>query len=59
MKRRDLKKKLRVVFKDEPGIDLGGVSKEWFFLLIQKFFKPDYGMIEITLLVLIQRQSSL
>uniref|UniRef100_A0A7M5WR61 HECT-type E3 ubiquitin transferase n=1 Tax=Clytia hemisphaerica TaxID=252671 RepID=A0A7M5WR61_9CNID len=43
-KRADLKKKLRVIFKGEPGIDLGGVSKEWFFLLIQKFFKEDYGM---------------
>jgi E3 ubiquitin-protein ligase HECTD2 len=40
----DLKKKLRVQFTGEPGIDLGGVSKEWFFLITQRFFNEDYGM---------------
>ena len=38
-----MKKKLRVQFTGEPGIDLGGVSKEWFFLITQRFFNEDYG----------------
>ncbi|XP_047127439.1 probable E3 ubiquitin-protein ligase HECTD2 isoform X1 [Hydra vulgaris] len=40
----DLRKKLRVIFQGEPAVDLGGVSKEWFFLIIQKLFNEDYGM---------------
>lgn len=43
MKQKDLRKKLRVIFKGEPGIDLGGVSKEWFFLIMQRFFNENYG----------------
>lgn len=44
-KQRDLKKKLRVIFNGEPGIDLGGVSKEWFVLLMQKLYNADFGKI--------------
>ena len=28
----------------EPGLDMGGLTKEWFQLLIRKIFEPDYGM---------------
>ena len=37
-------KPLRVIFKGEPGIDEGGVRKEFFQLLIRNLFDPAYGM---------------
>lgn len=42
-KKRDLKKKVRVTFTGEPGVDMGGLTKEWFLLLIKKIFQPEYG----------------
>ena len=42
-KKKDLKKKLRVSFEGEPGLDLGGLTKEWFLLLIRKIFREEYG----------------
>jgi len=35
---------MRVVFKGEPGVDEGGVRKEFFQLLIKQLFNPDYAM---------------
>ncbi|UJR25736.1 hypothetical protein I4U23_007086 [Adineta vaga] len=43
-KRADLKKKLRVTFVGEHGLDMGGLTKEWFLLLLRQIFQPDYGM---------------
>lgn len=43
-KQRDLKKKLKVTFAGEPGLDMGGLTKEWFLLLIRRIFRPEYGM---------------
>ncbi|CAF1079514.1 unnamed protein product [Rotaria sordida] len=43
-KRDDLKKKLRVTFVGEHGLDMGGLTKEWFLLLLRDIFLPDYGM---------------
>ena len=43
-KQKDLKKKLKVSFMGEPGLDMGGLTKEWFQLIIRKIFQPDYGM---------------
>uniref|UniRef100_A0A6I8RDN0 Probable E3 ubiquitin-protein ligase HECTD2 n=1 Tax=Xenopus tropicalis TaxID=8364 RepID=A0A6I8RDN0_XENTR len=43
-KRADLKKKLKVTFMGEAGLDMGGLTKEWFLLLIRQIFHPDYGM---------------
>jgi ubiquitin-protein ligase E3 A len=39
-----LNQPLRVVFKNEPAIDEGGVKKEFFQLVFKELFKPDYGM---------------
>lgn len=39
----DLRKQLRVEFKDEEGIDEGGVQKEFFQLLTEKLFDPMNG----------------
>ncbi|XP_035672517.1 probable E3 ubiquitin-protein ligase HECTD2 [Branchiostoma floridae] len=43
-KRGDLKKKLKVNFVGEPGLDMGGLTKEWFLLLLKQIFQPEYGM---------------
>ena len=40
----DLKKQLYVEFEDEQGIDEGGVSKEFFQLVLEEIFNPDIGM---------------
>lgn len=37
-------KKLRVVFVGEPGIDAGGLLREWFLLVTQKVFDPSFGL---------------
>jgi E3 ubiquitin-protein ligase HECTD2 len=39
-----LKKKLKVTFSGEPGLDMGGLTKEWFLLLVRQIFQPEYGM---------------
>jgi len=39
----DLKKQLYVEFEDEQGIDEGGVSKEFFQLVLEEIFNPDIG----------------
>ncbi|XP_059608473.1 ubiquitin-protein ligase E3A isoform X2 [Phlebotomus argentipes] len=41
---KDLKKQLVVEFMGEQGIDEGGVSKEFFQLIVEQIFNPDYGM---------------
>ncbi|KAJ3408711.1 putative E3 ubiquitin-protein ligase, partial [Chytridiales sp. JEL 0842] len=40
----DLKKKLRIEFVNEDGVDAGGLTKEWFLLLVRDLFDPQYGM---------------
>jgi len=42
-KQSELKKKLKVTFAGEPGLDMGGLTKEWFLLLIRQIFQPEYG----------------
>ena len=43
----DLKKQLYVEFEGEQGIDEGGVSKEFFQLIVEEIFNPDYGECKI------------
>ena len=40
----NFKKPLRVAFIGEPGVDEGGVRKEFFLLLNKQLFDPMYGM---------------
>ncbi|PIK41567.1 hypothetical protein BSL78_21594, partial [Apostichopus japonicus] len=40
----DLKKQLYVEFEGEQGVDEGGVSKEFFQLIVEEIFNPDIGM---------------
>ena len=39
-----LKKRLRVSFVGEDGLDEGGVQKEFFQIVIRDLFDPKYGM---------------
>lgn len=41
----NLKKSLKVQFIDEPGVDAGGLKKEWFLLLTRKIFSPETGIL--------------
>ncbi|KAK7086788.1 Ubiquitin-protein ligase E3A [Halocaridina rubra] len=43
----DLKKQLVVEFEGEQGIDEGGVSKEFFQLIVEQIFNPDYAMFSL------------
>eukprot|EP00116_Pleurobrachia_bachei_P000016 sb/3460278/ len=42
----DLIKRLWVVFDGEPGLDYGGVAREWFYSLSKEMFNPYYGLWE-------------
>ena len=33
-----------MTFTGEPGLDMGGLTKEWFLLLIKQIFQENYGM---------------
>lgn len=41
-----LKCRLWVEFDGEKGLDYGGVSREWFYLLSKEMFNPYYGLFE-------------
>ncbi|KAJ2449596.1 putative E3 ubiquitin-protein ligase [Coemansia sp. RSA 2336] len=40
----DLKKRLKIEFVGEEGVDAGGLTKEWFMLLLRELLNPMYGM---------------
>lgn len=42
----DMKRKLFIEFANEPGLDYGGVSREFFFLLSHEIFNPIYGLFQ-------------
>jgi hypothetical protein len=42
--REDLHKRWRLEFLGEPGIDAGGVSREWFELVTEQVFDPAFGL---------------
>ena len=39
-----LSRRLRIRFKDEPGIDAGGLLREWCLLVAQDLFDPQFGL---------------
>lgn len=41
-----LKKRLMITFVGEEGLDYGGISKEFFFLLSHEIFNPIYCLFE-------------
>ncbi|CAI4221682.1 unnamed protein product [Auanema sp. JU1783] len=42
----ELRNKLWIEFIGETGLDYGGVTREWFFLLSHEIFNPYYGLFE-------------
>ncbi|KIJ62633.1 hypothetical protein HYDPIDRAFT_176429 [Hydnomerulius pinastri MD-312] len=42
----DMKKRLVIRFEGEDGLDYGGVSREWFFLISHEIFDPSYGLFQ-------------
>ncbi|CAB3408664.1 unnamed protein product [Caenorhabditis bovis] len=42
----ELRNKLWIEFFGETGLDYGGVTREWFFLLSHQIFNPYYGLFE-------------
>ena len=44
----DLKKQLFVEFDGEQGLDEGGVSKEFFQLIVEELFNPDIGLYSVS-----------
>ncbi|KAG8454208.1 hypothetical protein GDO86_000737 [Hymenochirus boettgeri] len=43
----DLKKPLKVIFDGEEAVDDGGVTKEFFLLLLKELMNPVYGMFTV------------
>lgn len=42
-----LSRKLMVTFEGEEGVDAGGVTREYFNLLMEQLFSPEYGMFKL------------
>merc|ERR1712232_26116 len=40
----DMRKHWRIEFLGEPAIDAGGVTREWFQLVTEQMFDPDFGL---------------
>jgi len=38
--------KLNVKFNDEEGVDVGGLTREWFSVLARQMFNPDYALFQ-------------
>ncbi|EGR34353.1 E3 ubiquitin-protein ligase, HECT-domain, putative [Ichthyophthirius multifiliis] len=41
-------KQIKIQFKEEDGIDYGGLTKEWLALLGKEVFNPDYGLFQLS-----------
>ena len=41
-----LKRKLNIRFRGEEGLDYGGISREWFYLLSHDMLNPYYGLFQ-------------
>uniref|UniRef100_A0A905QWT7 E3 ubiquitin-protein ligase n=2 Tax=Rhodnius TaxID=13248 RepID=A0A905QWT7_RHOPR len=46
MRAKDLRKRLMVKFRDEEGLDYGGVAREWLYLLSHEMLNPQYGLFQ-------------
>jgi len=44
VKKEDLRKIFRFEFQHEPGIDAGGVAREWYQLVSEALFNPDFAL---------------
>lgn len=44
LSRDDMRKRWRIEFSGEPGIEAGGLTREWFQLVTEQIFDPDRGL---------------
>lgn len=44
LSRVDMRKRWKVEFVNEPGLDAGGVTREFFELVTDQIFNPDFGL---------------
>jgi hypothetical protein len=44
VKKEDMRKTFRFEFQNEPGVDAGGVAREWFQLVSEQLFNPDVAL---------------
>ncbi|KDO22468.1 hypothetical protein SPRG_12751 [Saprolegnia parasitica CBS 223.65] len=44
----DIRQRLRIEFIDEPGLDAGGLLREWVLLLCERLFDESYGLFQAT-----------
>ncbi|KAJ0392802.1 hypothetical protein ATCC90586_007739 [Pythium insidiosum] len=44
----DLRQRLRIEFIEEPGLDAGGLMREWVLLLCERLFDESYGLFQAT-----------
>lgn len=44
----DLRQRLRIEFIDEPGLDAGGLMREWVLLLCERLFDESFGLFQPT-----------
>ena len=51
MRPKDLRKRLMIKFKDEDGLDYGGIAREWLYLLSHEMLNPYYGLFQYSRLV--------
>lgn len=42
----ELRRRLYIIFRGEEGLDYGGISREWFFLLSHEVLNPMYCLFE-------------
>jgi E3 ubiquitin-protein ligase HUWE1 len=42
--KRLLRAKLDILFEDEEGVDGGGLTREWYALLMREIFRPSYAL---------------
>ncbi|XP_044758401.1 E3 ubiquitin-protein ligase SMURF2 [Coccinella septempunctata] len=46
MRPKDMRKRLMVKFRNEEGLDYGGVAREWLHLLSREMLNPQYGLFQ-------------
>lgn len=44
----DLRQRLRIEFIEEPGLDAGGLMREWVLLLCERLFDESFGLFQPT-----------
>lgn len=46
MRPKDMRKRLIVKFRNEEGLDYGGIAREWLYLLSHEMLNPYYGLFQ-------------